>query len=86
MQHLRIAAAASKLLEPAVSDNLLSQNYLKPDEAANFLCRSARTLARMRAEGRGPAFHREGGVVLYRTRDLTNWLERHLVIPPRSDA
>ena len=58
--------------------------HLLPQEAARVLKRSVRTLARMRAEGRGPKYHREGGRILYPVSGLSEWLARHWVIPNRS--
>lgn len=58
--------------------------YLMPAEAAQMTRRSPRTLARMRAEGRGPRYHREGGRILYPTSGLQEWLGRHCVTPPQS--
>lgn len=60
--------------------------YLTPSEAAPHVRRSVRTLARMRAEGIGPKYHRQGGIVLYRLSDLMDWLGHHVVTPPRSAA
>ena len=39
------------------------------------------TLAHMRSEGRGPAFLKVGGRVLYRGRDLNAWLDEITVRP-----
>ena len=39
------------------------------------------TMAHMRCEGRGPAFLKIGGRVLYRGRDLNAWLEQITVRP-----
>lgn len=63
-----------------------TENYLTPAEAACVLRRSFRTLARMRAEGRGPKYHKEGGLILYRQQDLLDWLRQCIVTPPRSNA
>jgi len=57
--------------------------HLTPPEAARHLRRSVRTLARMRAEGRGPKYHREGGCVLYPISGLYHWLAQHVKCPPR---
>ncbi|WP_407985676.1 helix-turn-helix domain-containing protein [Pontixanthobacter gangjinensis] len=57
--------------------------FLTPFEAALRLRRSVRTLARMRAEGRGPRFHREGGCILYPATGLYEWLEQFMVAPVR---
>ncbi|MFD2138214.1 hypothetical protein ACFSLT_28585 [Novosphingobium resinovorum] len=40
----------------------------------------------MRAEGRGPKYHREGGLVLYWGNDLIDWFRQCTVTPPRSLA
>ncbi|WP_369799492.1 hypothetical protein [Novosphingobium sp. PP1Y] len=37
----------------------------------------------MRHEGRGPKYHREGGLVLYLKADLLDWLIRFTITPPR---
>lgn len=60
--------------------------FFTPAEAARILRRSPRTLARMRAEGRGPKYHREGGLVLYWLDDLNDWYFQFTVVPPRSLA
>ncbi|MEZ0136525.1 MULTISPECIES: helix-turn-helix domain-containing protein [Novosphingobium] len=61
-------------------------DFLTPPEAAQLLRHSPRTLARMRAEGRGPKYHREGGLVLYWGNDLIDWFRQCTVTPPRSLA
>lgn len=61
-----------------------ASEFLTTAEAARFLRRSPRTLARMRDEGRGPAYHREGGFVLYQQEDLLKWYGQFTVTPPRS--
>lgn len=58
--------------------------YLTPVEAAQRLKRSVRTLARMRAEGRGPDYHKEGAKVLYPTSAIYEWAARFLKSPPRN--
>ena len=63
-----------------------THTYLKTEEASQYLRRSERTLARIRAEGRGPTYHREGGLVLYPIKYLDEWLERYLVVPPRNSV
>ena len=63
-----------------------ANEYLKPAEAGQILRRSLRTLARMRQEGRGPKYHREGGLVVYRRADLNDWYSLFTVTPPRSVA
>lgn len=62
------------------------ENYLTPKEAAHVLRRSVRTLIRMRAEGRGPKYHKEGGRILYSPMRLQEWLAHHEVAPPRSSS
>ena len=58
-------------------------DHLTSPEAAEYLRRSVRTLARMRAEGRGPNYHQEGGRVLYPLSALSEWLASHVKTPPR---
>jgi hypothetical protein len=52
----------------------LFDEYLTPPEAGLIVRRSVRTLARMRAEGRGPKYHQEGGRVLYPVSGSRNGL------------
>jgi len=55
--------------------------FLTPSEASAVVRRGVRTLARMRAEGRGPAFHRQGSKVLYPLSALRPWMSEGLVVP-----
>lgn len=59
--------------------------YVTTKEAARFLRCSERTLVRLRAEGRGPPYIKEGGRILYSIRKLQDWLDGHEVTPPRND-
>ncbi|MGF1620884.1 MAG: helix-turn-helix domain-containing protein [Rhodomicrobiaceae bacterium] len=56
------------------------ERYLTTVEAADFVRLSPRTLERFRVEGTGPRFIKAGrgkrARVLYRLRDLRDWLER----------
>jgi hypothetical protein len=62
----------------------LDQLYLLPPEAAQVLRCSQRTLARMRAEGRGPRFHKHAGRILYSLEWLHEWVEQGTRTPVRS--
>lgn len=64
-----------------MSEPTTYDEYLTPPEAATRLKRSVRTLARMRAEGRGPRYHQEGGRVLYPVTGVYDWLSRFVVLP-----
>ena len=55
--------------------------YLTPGEASLLSRRSIRTLARMRAEGRGPRYHRDGKKILYPLAGLHEWLLDRMVVP-----
>jgi hypothetical protein len=57
---------------------------LDDHEAAAIVRRSARTLARWRNAGEGPAYISVKGRPLYRERDLAAWIEAQLVKPARS--
>ena len=37
------------------------------------------TLAQWRHQGRGPSFHKFGHRILYRGRDLNEWIDDHLI-------
>lgn len=58
--------------------------FLTPAEASAFVRRGVRTLARMRAEGRGPAYHQQGSKVLYPLRSLRAWMSQAIVVPVES--
>lgn len=68
----------------AVDNFNYADDFLTPRDAAARLKRSVRTLARMRAEGRGPKYHREGGRVLYPVSGIYAWLSQFVIVPPRS--
>ena len=75
-----------KFWRNSMGETEMPNSYLKPKEAARFVGRSVRTLARMRAEGRGPAYHREGKCILYPLDALKAWLDKHIVVPSKSTA
>ena len=52
---------------------------LAPADAAKFLGVGYSTLKKWRTEGTGPRYAKVGASVLYRPRDLEDWLEAHLV-------
>lgn len=52
-------------------------------EAAAYLNKAPRTMARWRAQGIGPPWCRANGSILYRKADCDAWLERHRVVPVR---
>lgn len=60
--------------------------YLTPCEAARVVRRSARTLARYRAEGVGPGYHKFGRQILYPRLLLHEWVSETLTQPVRSQA
>ena len=49
--------------------------YLDTRQAAELLTLSARTLEKMRLEGRGPDFRKLGRRVVYHLADLESWAE-----------
>lgn len=69
-----------------MQSNVPFDNYHTPPEAARRIRRSVRTLARMRAEGRGPKYHKEGKLILYPASALSEWLAQYCIVPPRSMA
>lgn len=61
--------------------NSTTKENLRPDEAASYLRTSERTLARWRQMRVGPPWVRAGRAVLYRRRDLDDWLTQNTVQP-----
>ena len=47
--------------------------YLQPDEAASYLRITLRSLENFRVTGKGPAYRKHGGRVVYHIEDLDEW-------------
>ena len=60
--------------------------YLTPGELAAEWATSTRTLARLRAEGEGPAYHRFGGQIRYARPDIEAWAAACRVHPEDGGA
>ena len=56
---------------------------LTPDQAAEYLRLSERTLIRWRNRRVGPAWVKVGRRVLYRRSDLDSWMDNQRVVPVR---
>lgn len=64
---------------------VINQSLLDPQQAANFLGMSFKTLARWRSEGRGPTFIKlNNGVVRYSTEDLLEYVDSYRVTANQS--
>ena len=50
--------------------------FLSAPEAAEFLCLSTSTLAKLRMRGDGPAYHKLSRKVVYRRDELIDWVEK----------
>ena len=57
----------------------ITQDYLDPKEAADYLRSSTSTLAKLRHRGKGPAYTHIGTAIRYRRRDLDTWMASQLV-------
>lgn len=66
--------------------NLTRHEYLKPKEVAVILRCSVRTLARMRAEGTGPRYHKRRGRILYPRVLVHEWVSQSIATPVRYAA
>ena len=51
--------------------------FLNTDQAAAYLKISARTLKRLRRDGKGPVFRRHSRFVQYHIDDLDSWSSDH---------
>lgn len=60
--------------------------YLTPGELAEEWATSTRTLARLRANGEGPAYHRFGGQIRYARPDIEAWAAACRVHPEDGGA
>jgi hypothetical protein len=89
---LRAISVAISVPGNAKREQIMQDNeHFSPDEANSYLKTGdpkarrggGRTLARWRREGTGPAFLRLPGRIVYRKRDLDEWLERRRVVPVR---
>lgn len=54
-------------------------NMIRPEEAANYLNLSPKTLARWRWAGRGPSFHKLGSAVRYSIEELDSFISDAVV-------
>lgn len=61
-----------------------ASDLLTPREAAAYVRRSPRTLARERSLGIGPSYVKLGAKVFYRRTHLDAWVDQHVVEPVRS--
>ncbi|MFE5708850.1 helix-turn-helix transcriptional regulator [Rhodococcus koreensis] len=62
----------------------MSNDLLRPDEAAALLGYSCSTLGLWRRRGQGPAFIRtDAGRIFYRRSGVEAWLEQRTVTPGR---
>jgi excisionase family DNA binding protein len=57
----------------------MTDEFLKPPEAATYLKSSTSTLAKLRVYGGGPTFHRIGRAIRYRKSDLEEFMARTCV-------
>lgn len=60
---------------------MTEQPNLTPDQAADYLRLSERTLIRWRNMRKGPPWVKAGRRVIYRRSDLDAWLERQTQMP-----
>ncbi|MGB3360808.1 helix-turn-helix transcriptional regulator [Rhodococcus qingshengii] len=54
----------------------MTQQKMKPPQAAEFLGYTTKTLANMRSLGEGPAWYKIGGRVWYDVADLIAYVDR----------
>ncbi len=65
-----------QLVVARVRDELVTPEWLTPDQAASYCGLTARGLEELRYRRRGPVFHKVSGrIVRYRREDLDAWLE-----------
>jgi predicted DNA-binding transcriptional regulator AlpA len=57
---------------------VLTDDYMKPPEAARYIKSSTSTLAKRRLNGDGPKFTRIGRAIRYRKIDLDAWMASRL--------
>lgn len=75
-----ILTAINQSFEGAKEISELKEKYaLKTDEAAKLFGISKTTLESWRSQGRGPRFFREGKFVLYRAKDIEDYLDGGIV-------
>jgi predicted DNA-binding transcriptional regulator AlpA len=53
--------------------------FLRTDQAAHFMSMAPGTLYNLRSEGRAPRHIKRGRTVLYRKKDLIDWMEAQAV-------
>jgi len=67
-----------------MSDKKPKPELLLQCELAELLRISERTVARMRAEGVGPCYHKARGRILYPRPLVDDWIAQHTVTPVRN--
>ena len=69
-----------------MSDINHTPQYLLQSELAKLLRCSDRTVARMRAEGIGPRYHKARGRILYPRPLIDEWIAQNIVTPVRNPS
>ena len=78
--HEDILKAINQSFEKAEKISELKEKYaLKTVEVAQLYGMSRTTLEQWRSQGRGPRFFQEGRLILYRTKDIDDYLEEGIV-------
>lgn len=65
--------------------NTLKDIFLVTKQVANYLGVSTSWLEKARGNQNGPAYHKVGAKVLYRTSDVEKWLESNRVTGGEAD-
>ena len=52
----------------------IPNRYLRTESAAEYVGRSKSNMEKLRCNGKGPAFIKHGGIVIYDINDLDSWL------------
>lgn len=62
-----------------LASSIPTRAALPPAEAAEHIGFGVSTMRRWRAEGIGPLYVQHGSSIVYRVKDLDDWLRRYLI-------
>lgn len=71
----RLGATIAEQLEPAILEAIAPKETYTTEDAASYLCLSKSTLNHLRSQGSGPKYSRLERRIVYRKKDLDEFLD-----------
>ena len=60
----------------SIYGDLIMEDFLTTRELANILCMAVSTIRGWRYKGEGPVFYRIGGKILYKKKDVQDFIDK----------